>query len=112
MTSTFTSVTEQRLRFLSTGYIPIPVATPDPKDAQSGQKPALAGWSEINHLGLEEVTLWAQRYLHAMHTGIFCGLRNGPKARTFDRLIVYAPVDLRAWASEKVGGPVSTTSQY
>ena len=37
---------------------------------------------------------------------------SGPKFRRFGRLIVYAPVDLRAWASEKVGGPVSTTSQY
>ena len=112
MTSTFTSVTEQRLGFLSNGYIPIPVATPDPKDAQSGQKPALAGWSEINHLGLEEVTLWAQRYLHVMHTGIFCGLRNGPKARAFGRLVVNAPIDLRALAAERVAGPVSSTPKH
>jgi hypothetical protein len=88
MNSTASLATQQRLRFLNNGYLPIPVTSPDPKDPQCGKKPALTGWSEIIDLEPEEVHLWDQRYPHAKNTGILCGATVGLDIDIDDEAIV------------------------
>ena len=140
MTSSRFPSTQWRLRILRNGYLPIPVTSPDPLDSQSGKKPALKYWSKIHHLEAEVIQLWEQRYPKAQNKGVMCDNVIGLdmdvedseivekiKAAAFcmlgaqapvrigcapRALIVYAQVDLRAWAGEKLGDPVSTTSQY
>jgi hypothetical protein len=73
MTSSRAPSTEWRLRVLRNGYLPIPVASPDPQDGQSGKKPALKEWSKIHRLEEEDIKGWEQRFPKAQNTGVICG---------------------------------------
>lgn len=73
MTSSIRLASEQRLRLLAQGYLPIPVTSPDLLDRQSGKKPVLSNWANITELRPEDIEIWASRYPGAANTGVVCG---------------------------------------
>lgn len=90
MISSIRMVSQQRLRLLAQGYLPIPVTSPDPLDPSSGKRPVLKNWAKITELHREKIEDWANSYPGAANTGVICGRIVGVDIDVDDKELVDA----------------------